>query len=60
MAQFGTDTAVAASYRTYPRCIPRHAMEFNVGTKFSTFVVEFEAYKDELTGVLFYTPSSVS
>jgi hypothetical protein len=32
--------------RTYGRCIIRDAVELNAGTKFSTFVLTFEAHKD--------------
>jgi hypothetical protein len=56
IAGFPSGTAggqVAASYRTYPRAIPRHAIEINKGTKYSTFVVEFECHKSA-NGNLFY------
>ena len=39
-------TTLAVVTRTYPRCIPRHGIELNRGSKFSTFVVEFEAHRN--------------
>ena len=44
-------------WRVYPRCVPRHALEVNKGTKFSTFVAEFEAYRTA-GGQLFWESSS--
>lgn len=38
--------------RNFPNCIPRQAIEIGRGTKWSTFVCEFEAHKDA-TGVLY-------
>lgn len=40
--------------RNFPRAFPRFAIELNKGTRFSTFVVEFEAHKDA-AGVLWNT-----
>jgi hypothetical protein len=59
----------ATHCRIYPRCIPRHGLEFNKGTKFSTFVVEFEAFRSAASvtinsivqpaGLLYYETTSV-
>jgi hypothetical protein len=58
VAQFDSDTAISALYRIYPRCLPRHGVEFNAGTKYSTFVVEFEAFKSN-NGILFWESASM-
>ena len=41
----------------FPRCICREPIELNKGTKYSTLVFEFTAYKDA-TGVLYNTTTS--
>lgn len=44
--KYGTTTgsAIAEAGRLYPVVMPRHGVEINKGTKFSTFIVEFEAH----------------
>lgn len=43
--------------RNYLRCIPRQPQDINVGSKFSTLVLEFECHKDG-SGVLWNTTTS--
>ena len=47
--RIGGNSTVPANF---PRCIVREPIELNKGTKFSTLVIEFTAYKDPYTGVL--------
>lgn len=43
--------------RNYVRCIPRQPQDINVGSKFSTLVLEFECHKDG-SGVLWNTTTT--
>jgi hypothetical protein len=38
--------------RTFPLCVVHDAVEVNRGTKFSTFVITFTAYRDPTSGVI--------
>ena len=42
----GKGTSATPVVRTYNRCVVHDAVEINRGTKFSTFVLTFTAYKD--------------
>lgn len=44
--------------RNFPTCIVREPVEVGVGTKFSTLMFEFEAHRNQSTGVLYNTEIS--
>jgi len=48
----------AGDARNYPICLVREAVEVGVGTKYSTFVCEFEAHRNQSTGELWNTTAS--
>ena len=41
--------------RNFPCSVPRGGRQLNKGTKFSTYVLEFECYKHPTTGILWNT-----
>ena len=44
--------------RNFPICLCRQPVEIGVGTKFSTLIFEFEAHRNQSTGVIWNTVNS--